>query len=157
MKKKRDILNEAVNAFKNQPVPDGPPQQTLDSVTAKLSEAGAELSPAGRRERPDIVRLAKVAAAAVLLIMSGLVVGRLASPRPPDLQQLQRELEPSLRASLQPAIRQELLDELKKSWRLAWAGSYVQLKDDLGRQFSSDMANSAHRFSPLQAGLLTGG
>ncbi|HUT29696.1 MAG TPA: hypothetical protein VMX13_07885 [Sedimentisphaerales bacterium] len=140
MKKKRDILNEAVNALKNQPVPDGPPQQTLDSVTARLSEAGAGVSPAGRRQRPDIISLAKIAAAAILLIMSGIVVGRLTSPRPPDLQQLQQELEPSLRASLQPAIRQDLLDELKKSWRLAWAGTYVQLKDDLGRQFSSDMA-----------------
>ena len=139
MKKKRDILNEAVDALKNQAAPNGPPQETVDSVAAKLPQADG-VSPAGRTEKPNIISLTKVAAAAVLLIMSGLVVGRLTSPRPPDLQQLQQELEPSLMASLQPAIRQELLDELKKSWRLAWAGSYVQLKDELGRQFSSEMA-----------------
>jgi len=139
MKKKRDILNEAVNAFKNQSIPDGPPAEVANRVAAKLPQADG-VSPAGPNQKLNIISIAKIAAAAVLLIMSGLVVGRLTSPGPPDLQQLQQELEPSLRASLQPAIRQELLDELEKSWRLAWAGSYVQLKDELGRQFSSDMA-----------------
>ncbi|HUW20213.1 MAG TPA: hypothetical protein VMW16_13025 [Sedimentisphaerales bacterium] len=139
MKKKRDILNKAVSALKNQPVPDGPPAEVINGVAEKLSEAGGDVSPARRSEKPNLISFAKVAAAAVLLIIAGYAAGRLTAPRPPDLRQLQQELEPSLRASLQPAIRQELLDELKKSWRLAWAGSYVQIKDELGRQFSSDM------------------
>ncbi|MHC4623732.1 MAG: hypothetical protein ACYS4W_07500 [Planctomycetota bacterium] len=139
MGKKKDIVNEAINALKSQPVPDGPPTDVVDRVAEKLSGVG-DMSHSGRREKLNVISLTKVAAAAVLLIIAGYAGGRLMPPRPPDLQQLHRQLEPSLRASLQPAIRDDLLGELKKSWRLAWAGSYVQLKDELSRRSRSEMA-----------------
>jgi hypothetical protein len=139
MKKKKDILNEAVNALKNQPVPHGPPPKGVDAVIAKLAEAVGQAEPTPSVENTKVVTLTKIAAAAVLLIVAGYAVGRLTAPRPPDMQQLRRQLEPSLRASLQPVIRQDLLEELKRYWQLAWAGSHVRLKDDLGRQFHGEM------------------
>jgi len=139
MKKEKDIVDNAVNALKNEDVSHHPPQETVDAVNAKLSEAGDGARHGIVAAITKSISLTKVAAAVVLLIAGGFLVGRLTSPRPPDLQQLQQELEPSLRASLQPAIRDDLLEEMKKRWHLALAASYAHLKEELSQQFCSEM------------------
>lgn len=137
-----NILEKAVKALKNEQVPPGPPRELADATIAKLTEASGQSSTvtAGRRFR-FIERLkatnsfTKVAAAAVLLIIAGYAAGRLSAPRGPDAEQLQ--------AALEPAIRQNLLDEMKRYWQLALTSSYVQLKDDLTQQYRSDLSRFA--------------
>ena len=133
-----NILEKAVKALKNEQVPPGPPRELADATIAKLTEASGQSNTvtAGRRFR-FIERLkatnsfTKVAAAAVLLIIAGYAAGRLSAPRGPDAEQLQ--------AALEPAIRQNLLDEMKQYWQLALTSSYVQLKDDLTQQYRRDL------------------
>ncbi len=137
-----NILEKAVKALKNEQVPPGPPRELADATIAKLTEASGQSNTvtAGRRFR-FIERLkatnsfTKVAAAAVLLIIAGYATGRLSAPRGPDAEQLQ--------AALEPAIRQNLLDEMKQYWQLALTSSYVQLKDDLTQQYRRDLSRFA--------------
>jgi len=72
-----------------------------------------------------------VAAAVVLLILAGYAAGRLSAPRLPDAEQLQ--------AVLEPAIRQNLLDEMKRYWQLGLTSNYVRLKDELSQQYRHEL------------------
>jgi len=74
-------------------------------------------------------------AAAVLLLVAGYAVGRVTVASPPDVEQLQLALE----TSLEPAIRQNVVEQLNHDWRLALAGSYLRLKDELGEQFHREL------------------
>jgi len=89
-------------------------------------------------------KAAKLAAAAVLLIVVSYAAGRLSAPRPLDAEEL-RVLETSLKSSLKPAIRQDVVEELNRDWELALARNYVQLKDELDQQFRCDMNELAVR------------
>ena len=133
-----NILEKAVQALNDQQVPPGPPEELANSTIAKLTEVSGQTNsvPGGRRIRLiDRIKIpnsfTKVAAAAVLLIMTGYATGRLLSPKPPDIEQL--------RVALEPAIRQNLLDEMKQYWQLGLTASYAQLKDDLSQQYRSDL------------------
>ena len=133
-----NILKKAVKALNDQQVPPGPPEELANSTFAKLTEISGQTNtvPGGRRIRLiDRIKIpnsfTKVAAAAVLLIMAGYATGRLLSPKPPDIEQLQ--------AALEPAIREQLLDEMKQYWQLGLRASYAQLKDDLSQQYRSDL------------------
>lgn len=142
MKENENILEKAVKALKNEQVPPAPPQELANATIAKLTEASGQSNTVtpGRRIR-FIERLkatssfTKVAAAAVLLIIAGYAAGRLSAPQGPDAEQLQ--------AALEPAIRQNLLDEMKQYWQLALTSSYVQLKDDLTQQYRRDLSRFA--------------
>jgi hypothetical protein len=75
--------------------------------------------------------LAKLAAAAVLLLATGYVTGRVAAPKPPDVQQLYSKLA--------PAIRQQLLGEMEQRQQLIAAATYSQLRNDISRQYRQDL------------------
>ena len=133
-----NILEKAINALNNEQVPPGPPRELANSTIAKLTEISGQTNTfsGGRRirliERINIPNsFTKVAAAAVLLIMAGYATGRLLSPKPPDIEQL--------RVALEPAIRQNILDEMKQYWQLGLTASYAQLKDDLSQQYRRDL------------------
>jgi len=138
MKENENIVEKAVKALKNEQTPSGPSQELADATVAKLTEASGQPNTVttGRRIRfiewiKATNRFTKVAAAAVLLIIAGYATGRLSAPRPPDAEQLQ--------AALEPAIRQNLLNEMKQYWQLALASSYAQLKNELSQQYRSDL------------------
>jgi hypothetical protein len=133
-----NILDKAVKALNDRQVPSGPPEELANSTIAKLTEISGQTNTfsGGRRIRLiDRIKIpnsfTKVAAAAVLLIMTGYATGRLLSPKPPDIEQL--------RVALEPAIRQNLLDEMKQYLQLGLKASYAQLKDDLSQQYRSDL------------------
>ena len=133
-----NILEKAVQALDGQQVPPGPPEELANSTFAKLTEISRQTNTVsgGRRIRLiDRIKIpnsfTKVAAAAVLLIMAGYATGRLLSPKPPDIEQLQ--------VALEPAIRQNILDEMKQYWQLGLTASYAQLKDDLSQQYRRDL------------------
>jgi hypothetical protein len=133
-----NILEKAVKALNDEKIPPGPPEELANSTIAKLTElSGQTDTVSGGR----IIRLmerikapngfSKVAAAAVLLIVAGYAAGRLLSPKPPDIEQL--------RIALEPAIRSQLVDEMKQYWQLSLTASYAQLKEDLSQQYRRDL------------------
>jgi len=138
MKKGKSIMDKVVSYLKSEPVPPGPPQETVDATIAKLTEASEQpktVKVAGRIQIIERIKAAssftKVAAAAVLLIAASYAAGRLSAPRPPNVQQLQSALE--------PVIRRNMLEEMNRRWQLAWAGSYVRLKEELNEQRRRDL------------------
>jgi hypothetical protein len=142
MEEKEDIFEKAVEALKNEPIPPGPPQGLADATIARLAESSklsdtVQLENRFRiRERLRAARsFTKVAAAAVILIAAGYATGRWAAPRPPDIEQL--------RAALEPAIRQNLLNETRQYLQLGLASGYVQIRDELSRQYRQDLSRAA--------------
>ncbi len=138
MKENQDILSRATEALSQTLVPPGPDQQTVDATVAKLRAAGAVQPMAAGTGRIKILErikaakgLAKLAAAAVLLLATGYVTGRVAAPKPPDLQQLYSKLA--------PAIRQQLLGEMEQRQQLIAAATYSQIRNDISRQYRQDL------------------
>jgi hypothetical protein len=86
---------------------------------------------------------AKLAAAAVLMIGAGFIGGRLSAPEPVNVQELQAALESSLKSSLVPAIRQELLSQMDDRLQSTLAASHAQVKDELARQVRRDLMEFA--------------
>jgi hypothetical protein len=118
-------------------------QQVRDTLMSEkaIPKLRLSLRDALRRRLPLI--LAKLATAAVLMIGAGFIAGRLSAPEPLDVQELQATLESSLKSSLAPAIRQELLSEMDDRWQSALAASNAQVKDELARQVRRDLAEFA--------------
>ena len=138
MEDNENILEKAVKALKNELVPPGPPQELSNATSAKLAEASDEPHTETVSGQIRIVErfkvaksLTKIAAAAVLLIVAGYAAGRLSTPPPPDVEQL--------RAAIEPAIRDQLLDQMKQYLQLGMANSYIQIKDDLSQQYRQDL------------------
>jgi hypothetical protein len=138
MEKDENILKKAVEALKNEQLPPGPPQELTDATIAKLAEAPDEPHDEMVNRQIRIIErlkttkgLSKVAAAAVLLIVAGYAARWLSEPPPPDVEQL--------RAAIEPAIRDQLIDEMRQYVQLGLANSYIQIKDDLGQQYRQDM------------------
>lgn len=90
-----------------------------------------------------IGRLTKLAAAAVLMIGAGYIAGRVSAPKPVNVQELQAALESSLKSSLVPAIRQELLSQMDDRWQSTLAASNARVKDELARQVRRDLTEFA--------------
>ena len=138
MKEDKDFLEKAVKSLKNEQIPTGPSDELADATIEKLNQVSeqpntVEFDPRVRIKDRIIVlnSLIKFAAAAVLLIITGFVAGRLTTTRPPDMEQI--------RASLEPTIRDQLRGEMKQYMQLGLANSYVRLKDDLTEQYRRDL------------------
>jgi len=136
--KDKDIVTKAAKSLSETLVPAGPPESCVDTTLSKLAEASGEQETAGVRKHIQFVErinaakgFTKVAAAAMLLIVVGYVIGQLLAPRPPDM------------GELQTAVRQDVLEEMKHYWQLGMASSYVQLKDELNEQYRRDLNDFA--------------
>jgi len=137
MEEPKDILDKAIDALANTNVPPGPPQEVVDATLARLDAAGAEpaeatitlLKPTPRLK--TVVDLIKFAAAAVVLIGTGYLIGRLSAPKPPDIEQLY--------AALKPAIQRDLLEPMSRQWQLILTSNNAELKDELRTEFRQDL------------------
>jgi hypothetical protein len=87
--------------------------------------------------------ITKFAAAAVLLIAVGYATGRLSAPEPLDVEELKAALETSLKSSLEPAIRQDLLEQMNDRWQSAFVANSTQLKEELHQQVRRDLTEFA--------------
>ena len=138
MEENDKILENAIEALKNEQIPPGPPQELVKSTLAKLTETEEQEDTATSRNRILIFNdlkvvksLTKIAAVAVLLIATGYAVGRLSAPRTPDMEQI--------RAALEPSIRQKLLDDTKQYMQVGLANAYVRIKDELSEQYRQEL------------------
>ena len=120
-----------------------PGQETTDHAVQRARDTlmSEKTIPKLRLRLPPIV--AKLAAAAVLMIGAGFIGGRLSAPEPVNVQELQAALESSLKSLLVPAIRQELLSEMDDRLQSTLAASHAQIKDELARQVRRDLAEFA--------------
>ena len=118
-------------------------QRVRDALMSEKATPKLRLSlrDALRRRLPP--SLAKLAAAAVLLIGAGYLAGRVSAPEPVNVAELQAALESSLRSSLEPAIRQALVDELDSRWQSVFAAGHTQLQQQVGRDLAELAQNLA--------------
>jgi len=131
----------------------GPTKEASDRAMQKIRDAlitnkgrrvGPALSEAEWIAPPSLISgLIKLAAAAVLMIGAGFIGGRLSAPEPLDVQELQAALESSLKSSLEPVIRRQLLDEFENRLQLALAADRDTLKQELARQMRRDLETFA--------------
>ena len=142
MKENEDIFEKAMQSLKNEPIPPGPPQELADATAAELacrrepSDSQGFTNRFSLRDRLCVAgRFGKIAAAAVLMIAAGYAVGRWSAPRPPDMEQI--------RAALEPAIRQNLLGETRQYVQSGLASGYIQMRDELSRQYRQDLSKVA--------------
>jgi hypothetical protein len=145
MKDDNNILDKAINTLKNESVQSGPGQEVIDATLSKLAEAQPQTDSrqALKFERFKIIKsFSKLAAAAVLMIFVGYTAGRLSTPRL-DTEQLKSEIEASLRASMQPEVRDQVINEMKPYLQLGFTNCYMQLKDDLTEQYRQDLSRFA--------------
>jgi hypothetical protein len=138
MEENDKILENAIEALKNEQIPPGPPQELVKSTLAKLTETEEQEDTATSRNRILIFNdlkaaksLTKIAAAAVLLIAAGYAAGRLSAPQAPDMEQI--------RAALEPSIRQKLLDDTKQYMQVGLTNAYVRIKDELSKQYRQEL------------------
>lgn len=89
------------------------------------------------------ITILKLAAAAVILISLGYVVGHITAPRPMDVEELQAALESSLRESLEPAIRRDLTEQMNRQMESVVAANFNELKEELRQQVHNDLAEFA--------------
>ena len=138
MKEDENILEKAVKSLKNQHVPPGPSDELAEATVKKLKNIS---------EQPDTIEFnrqlhfanritllnsfIKFAAAAVFLIIAGFAAGRLTTTKPPDMEKI--------RASLEPAIRNRIISDMKQYMQVGLASSYVRLKDELTEQYRQDL------------------
>ena len=144
MEHEDDILQRAVEQYRNEAIPPHPPQAVVDATVAKLTEAAARTPDATRQRNPHIVRLTtRFAAAAAVLIFAGYAVGRLSAPRTLDIEQLRQAVEASLATSIEPAVRRKLIEDLGRQWQATLEATYVALREDLTAQYRQDLAQVA--------------
>ena len=139
-KKDEKRLDEIISRTINSGKPQFDPEKWKQKYPKEFQMLQSLSTGQAHTRRPSIWRavcqspITKLAAAAVLLIGLGYAVGRLSAPQP-NVEQLQ--------AALEPAIRQNLLDETKRYWQLGMVSSYVRLKDELHQQVRRDLAEFA--------------
>jgi hypothetical protein len=128
-----------------------PTQQASDRARQRVRDALTERQEKDKSASPRILKaifkgsLLKLAAAAILLICSGYIAGRLSAPEPLDVEALQANLESSLKSSLETTIRQELLGEMEDRLQVALAGDRETLKQELHLQVGRDMQGFAEQ------------
>ncbi len=120
----------------------GPTQEATDSAIQKVRDALMTNEESIGGLKPTL-QLMKLAAAAVMMIGLGYLGGRLSAPAPIDAEQLRADIESSLRSTLEPAIRQDLLQEMDTRWESAFAARSVELKDEFQRQVRRDLMEFA--------------
>lgn len=103
---------------------------------------------------PLIGRFARVAAAAVLILGAGVVIGRMTAPEPVDTEQLRADLQASIVASLTPAIRESVLAGLQERLEAALASNDATLRVEVAEQISRDLRTFASQFTASSEKLL---
>jgi hypothetical protein len=89
----------------------------------------------------------KTAVAAVLVLGAGVAIGRWTAPRPVDVEQLRAQVEASVAASLQPALREGILAEVDRHLQAGLSGRDEQLRAELIEQVRRDLRVLASQFA----------
>jgi len=125
---------EALAALGRQVEADAEARQ--DKVIGVLE--GVRAAPA-RRTPLAVGRLARLAVAAVLVLGAGIVIGRLTTPPPVDVEQLRADVETAVLASLTPAVRRDLLTQVDGRVQAALSAREAQVQAEIVAQVREDL------------------
>lgn len=147
MTRNRDILAEALARLKREGLSQEPPKAVVDETLRRLAEArpatvGFESARIGDGDcgRISVRRVAiRLSLAAAALIMLGYAIGRLSGPAPLNLDELREALTPSVAVSIEPAIREKLMEDMRQRYQVALAATYVKVKEELTEQYRDDL------------------
>jgi len=149
MKDSKDILADALAQLKGQDIPRDPPQEVVDRTLQSLAQAKADrdlrgpqagdTGGDGPRTTPILKLGARLTVAAAVVLLAGYAVGRLSGAASLDLERLRGTLEPALAASLEPSLRHTLVDDMRHRHELALANMYVQIREELTRQYREEL------------------
>jgi hypothetical protein len=146
MKRDEDLLGEAVARLKQETAGQQPSKALVDETIRRLAASRSDSQESWRSDprRFTIGRTTiGLSLAAAAMIMLGFAFGRLSGPAPVNLDKLRETLAPSLAASLEPAIRAKVVDDLQHRYQLALATTYVKLKEELTQQYRDEMNRAA--------------
>ncbi len=146
MKRDDDILARAAARLKEGAAGQQPPKAVVEETVRRLACARSAQQEAryGDRRRINIRQVTtRFSLAAAALIALGYVFGRFSGPAPVNMDKLREALAPSLAASLEPAIRAKVVEDLQQRYQLALAATYVKLKEELTEQYRDDMNRAA--------------
>ncbi|MCK4959420.1 MAG: hypothetical protein KAT00_08460 [Planctomycetes bacterium] len=129
MTNEKDIVSKATDAIKGMEIPAGPSRELMDATVARIrQEAGQSGQSVGSEGRQSVSvagritlwqRYGRVAAAAMILIGVGYLVGRVGGGEGLDVE----ELRLSILADVQEEMSQ----------------GYASVRNELGREFREDM------------------
>lgn len=138
-----DPLHEAVKALKDCDVPDGPPEQTVAETLAALEETAEDWNAgAGPVRFVHASAWGKWAVAAGVMILLGFSVGRFTTPKTLNEVQI-AALETRLRASLEPAITQQIGQGLSRDLQAIQRASYTTLNEAWDERLRREMQEYA--------------
>ena len=133
-RREKDTLAEAIEQLKKLGSANPLPQDTVDETVRRIADCGVRTVDS---DQPSPrARIGVKFAAAAVFLLAGYVVGRAAAP---DVDQLREALTPAVAASLEPALRQRLAEEMRDHYDVALAGTYVRLKEELAQQYRDDL------------------
>jgi hypothetical protein len=139
----KDVLAEAIEQLKKQGDATPLAPEVIEETARRIADCGlqiADSSPraglAGNLKSQIRSRIGFKFAAAAAFLLAGYVAGRAAAP---DLNQLREALTPAVAASLEPALRQKLAEEMRDHYDVALAGTYVRLKEEVAQQYRDDL------------------
>lgn len=116
-------------------------ERVIDALNRGASHRAT--TPASMWRAILINRITRFAVAAALLVGLGYIAGMLSASRVPNMQELESALAASLKASLAPAMREDLLQEMNERWESVFATSCLQVKDELHQQVQRDLTEFA--------------
>ncbi len=90
--------------------------------------------------------MARLAVAAVLVLVVGIAIGRLTAPAPIDVEQLRTDLQSSITSALKPAVDQETLTRVDERLLAALDEANTELKAQIGAQVRRDLQAFATEF-----------
>jgi len=151
MRRREDKLSEAIARLKQEGLSQELPKEVVDETLRKIADCGPGSESGATTWRTadsdthirSIRNLFRLTAAAAVFLLLGYTVGRLATPKPLDLDQLREALAPSVATAIEPAIRARVADEMRRDYQLALAGTYVRVKEELTEQYRSDLNRMA--------------
>ena len=138
MKKRKDKLSEALDRLQQEGLAQELPKEVIEETLRKIADSGQHVQPI-RRPRSTIHHLFRLAAAAAVFVLLGYTAGRLAAPKPVDLDQLREALTPSVAAAIEPTLRARVAEEMRRDYQLALASTYVRVKEELTEKYRNDL------------------
>ena len=96
------------------------------------------------------INLAKIAAAVLVVLALGFVIGR-SSSTGPDMEQLQQQLEMSLVRSLEPKLQQSIFEQVKNELLNPMVDHQLQFEDEMQRQLHDTLTEFAAELHAVSA------
>jgi anti-sigma factor RsiW len=122
----------------------------MDSRRERAMEALQNVSPAetgATRICPSVGGFLRMSVAAVLVLGTGVMIGRATAPHPVDVEQLRADLQASIVGALRPAVQESVLAEVDRRLESGLAANEASLRSELAEQLRGDLQLFATQFT----------